>query len=350
MLIIYLQDIHGHPSGKKKDYGYNQVKNRAACKTSHTRGYTVSKHGFIGENCRKIIFSHHLSVTKASVNWFNSQPRSSSTKLVVRPAVFNGSTPWEDYKAQFDLVAGLNSWHQATKATYLAVSLCGPAQAVLGDLDENQRSNYKDLIDALENCFGTHNRMEMFRISLRNRRRKTGESLPELAQAIRRLTRQAFPDVTAELMETMVKGSFIDALGTADEHWKVHQTRPKTLNKALSAAVELETFFTADKERSGVARAVQSSSTHKLTDVNFRQELSELKALVKQMTDQKNNMSSNARDGRPWMKRPSGCWGCGQKGHIQHDCPEWKPREQAQEQGNENLSGIRAGSRQDNHK
>ena len=137
---------------------------------------------------------------------------------MVRPAVFNGSTPWEDYKARFDLVAGLNSWDQATKTTYLAVSLCGPAQAVLGDLDENSRSNYKDLIDGLENRFGTHNRVEIFRISLRNRRKKTGKSLPELAQAIRRLTRQAFPDVTAELRETMAKDSFIDALGTADEH------------------------------------------------------------------------------------------------------------------------------------
>ena len=84
----------------------------------------------------------------------------------VRPSPYNGSTSWEDYKAQFELVAYLNQWDMQTKAAYLAVSLSGQAQAVLGDLDKTQRTSYTDLVAALDSQFGTSNRTEMFRVSL----------------------------------------------------------------------------------------------------------------------------------------------------------------------------------------
>ena len=91
----------------------------------------------------------------------------------VRPSPYNGSTSWEDYKAQFELVANLNQWDRRTKAAYLAVSLSGQAQAVLGDLDKTQRTSYTDLVAALDSRFGTSNRTEMFRVSLRSRTPKT---------------------------------------------------------------------------------------------------------------------------------------------------------------------------------
>ncbi|KAJ7377482.1 hypothetical protein OS493_028926 [Desmophyllum pertusum] len=107
----------------------------------------------------------------------------------VRPSAYNGSTPWEDYKAQFELLAELNGWGWQTKAAYLAAYL-------LGDLDKTQRTSYTDLVAALDSRFGISNRMEMFRVSLRSRTRKPAETLPELVQAIRRLTRQAYIQAT----------------------------------------------------------------------------------------------------------------------------------------------------------
>ena len=46
-------------------------------------------------------------------------------KPCVRPSPYNGSTTWEDYKAQFELVADLNQWDERTKVAYMAVSLSG---------------------------------------------------------------------------------------------------------------------------------------------------------------------------------------------------------------------------------
>ena len=102
-------------------------------------------------------------------------------KPCVRPSPYDGSTSWEDYKAQFELVTNLNQWDRRTKAAYLAVSLSGQAQAVLGDLDKTQRTSYTDLVVALDSRFGTSNRTEMIRVSLRSRTRKPEETLPELA-------------------------------------------------------------------------------------------------------------------------------------------------------------------------
>ena len=118
----------------------------------------------------------------------NSSSSHARAKPLVRPTTYNGSTSWEDYQAQFELVAEINGWDQTTKATYLAVSLSGPAQAVLGDLDRSQRTNFKELVSALNNRFGNRSRTEMFRVTLRNRKRQKNETLPELAQAVRRLS------------------------------------------------------------------------------------------------------------------------------------------------------------------
>ena len=77
-----------------------------------------------------------------------------------------------DYKAQSELFADLNQWDMQTKAAYLAVSLSGQAQAVLGELDKTQRTSYTDLFAAPDSRFGTSNRREMFRVSVRSRIRR----------------------------------------------------------------------------------------------------------------------------------------------------------------------------------
>ena len=107
-----------------------------------------------------------LPATRTTTKICSSQTELCKTKPFVRPTTFNGSTSWEDYHAQFELVANLNSWDQQTKAIYLAVSLGGPAQENLGDLDKDQRSNDKVLVKALDNRFVTHSRKKMHRVFL----------------------------------------------------------------------------------------------------------------------------------------------------------------------------------------
>jgi len=282
----------------------------------------------------------------------------------VRPSLYNGSTPWEDYKAQFELVAEINGWDRRTKAAYLAVSLSGPAQAVLGDLDKTQRTSYTDLIAALDSRFGTSNRTEMFRVSLRSRTRKPAETLPELAQAIRRLTRQAYPDAPISLRESIAKDQFIEALTDPELRWKVHQAKAATLTEALDAAVEVEAFFSAEKQRGSGTKILQAVTTQSPTpaDSTLKQQLHELKTLVQGLVQQPRGTSDLSQRSRQRAWNSPECWACGALGHIQRYCPKRLGDElrtpsgrltsqQPQEcPGNETLSSSRARARQTNQR
>ena len=109
-------------------------------------------------------------------------------------------------------MAEINDWNNSEKAIHLAVSVGDKARTTLGDLSTAERKDYKALTSALSSRFGTENRSEMFRATLKTRIRKKDEPLPELAQSIKRLVRLAFPSAPANIRDTMAQDHFIDAL------------------------------------------------------------------------------------------------------------------------------------------
>ncbi|KAJ8029697.1 hypothetical protein HOLleu_29157 [Holothuria leucospilota] len=158
----------------------------------------------------------------------------------VKAPSFDGNIPWEDYIVQFGLIAELNEWDNKTKALQLAASLKGKAKTVLADLEDSKRRKFDALVDSLERRFGRANQTELFRTLLRNRSRKSGETLPELAHDIQRLLSRAYPGASVEMKKTLAKKVFIDAIGDSNIRWKICQSRPKSLEDAVSIAVELE--------------------------------------------------------------------------------------------------------------
>ena len=96
-----------------------------------------------------------------------SEPPLATGKPKLHPTPFDGSCPWDDYKAQFELVAELNGWDDSTKALYLATNLRGPAQTLLGDLDPHQRKDLTALTEALEARFGSASQNELYKAQLR---------------------------------------------------------------------------------------------------------------------------------------------------------------------------------------
>ena len=91
--------------------------------------------------------------------------------------------------------------------------------------------------------------MELYRSQLNNRVRGKEETLPELAQAIQRLVRQAFPDAPLSVREVLEKDCFLDAIPDAVIRWKMLQARPKNLQDAIVVATEAEAFHMAEKQR-----------------------------------------------------------------------------------------------------
>ncbi|KAH3862669.1 hypothetical protein DPMN_025642 [Dreissena polymorpha] len=76
----------------------------------------------------------------------------SKERTAMRPATYDGSGSWSDYKAHFDACSELNRWTETEKGLYLAVSLRGQAQGVFGNLSK-QCNDYTELVIALQERF-----------------------------------------------------------------------------------------------------------------------------------------------------------------------------------------------------
>lgn len=166
----------------------------------------------------------------------------------MKAATYDGQSSWRDYRAHFETCAEINQWDYNDKGLYLAVSLRGQAQGVLGNLAHNSR-DFDSLLQALEERFAPPNQTELYRVQLRDRRQKASETLGELGQDIRRLNNLAYPSAPAYLKETLAKYQFLDALQSADMRLCIKQVRPVSLNDAIRHAVELEAFYRAERTK-----------------------------------------------------------------------------------------------------
>ena len=63
-------------------------------------------------------------------------------KNFMKPATFDGSSSWMDYKSHFDMCAELNGWTHDQKGLYLGVSLRGLAQGVVGNLPTKDQKDF----------------------------------------------------------------------------------------------------------------------------------------------------------------------------------------------------------------
>lgn len=180
-------------------------------------------------------------------------PRDNATENVkgvkMKPHHYDGTDDWEEYLTQFEILAEINKWNNLTKALYLAGSLKGPARTVLNELQASERKSFDSLVKALENRFGSVNRAKMYRAKLQSKIKLKDESIPELGQAIRKMTRQAYPNTDSTLRDVLALDHFIDALPDPDMRYRIRESRPKNITDAEILAVRLETYKLADKQK-----------------------------------------------------------------------------------------------------
>ncbi|KAK3598270.1 hypothetical protein CHS0354_022587 [Potamilus streckersoni] len=112
--------------------------------------------------------------------------------------------------------------------------------------------DYYTLVKVLKPRFGTINKTEIYRTQLKSRVREKGELISELAENIKKLTRQAYPDATGEIIEILALDYFIDAWLDSETRLRLRECGPKTLNKAETMAVKMEAHKLADKRQKNV--------------------------------------------------------------------------------------------------
>jgi len=164
----------------------------------------------------------------------------------MKPEKFSGSTCFETFLVQFDNCVKFNRWSQKDKLQYLRWSLTGTAAQMLWGAEG---MSFQQLVARLRSRFGSLDMEEKYQTELQCRRRKTDESLRELAQDIRRLMMLAYPGDRSDMAERLAKEHFVCALDDPELEFKVREKEPQTLDAALKVAQRLEVFRKAVKQR-----------------------------------------------------------------------------------------------------
>ena len=94
---------------------------------------------------------------------------------------------------------------------------------------------------------------------MKSRDRNKVETIPELAQAIKKLVRQAYPGVGKDVIEILSIDHFIDALSDSDIRLRVREFCPKTLADAERTALRLESHKVADRQCSRLVGQIDSN-------------------------------------------------------------------------------------------
>ena len=174
---------------------------------------------------------------------------------------------------------------------------------------------------------------------LQSRRQKSGETLAEFAGELRMLADRVYPDWKVEQRMEMVKNQFVQGVRSSSTQLALMKEKPKSLETALELAQTHEVVETAQKrlhayqmvatlskfdedsvagETGGTTNALQTNEPT----------LQELSRQVKQLSDTIARLTmrgpSNGRLRRSMQRqqrRAPVCWGCGEQGHIQRNCP-----------------------------
>ena len=124
---------------------------------------------------------------------------------------------------------------------------------MLNELDPDGRRDYDTLIEKLKNRFGS-----VLWNPLKSRTRNKGETIQELAQAIKKLVRQVYPGINEDVIETLSLDNFIDAITDSDIRMRGQELCPKSLEEAEQICVHLEAYKIADKQRTRLVGCLDS--------------------------------------------------------------------------------------------
>ncbi|KAH3711560.1 hypothetical protein DPMN_071231 [Dreissena polymorpha] len=200
---------------------------------------------------------------------------SRTSHLKLKPQNYSGDNDLQHFLIQFELTSDINRWSYKEKSLYLATVLTGMARSLLCEMTDLERRDYQSIGGKLKARFGNEHKSEVFRTQLKSRFRNRNETIPELAQSIRKMTRQAYPTANIEVIEALALDSFIDALDNTDIRLRLREVSPKNIFEAEQIAVKMEAHRLADRQRNGPDLNVQTSQNSDHT----RQEITQSSSL-----------------------------------------------------------------------
>ena len=166
-----------------------------------------------------------------------------SEKLM--PMKYAGSTDFEEYLVQFEIIAGLHEWSSDRKAAVLMAKLEGAALSVASPV---AGKGYDALTTKLRERFSPE-QQEAFALRLKTKMQGRGESYEALADEVRMLTKKAYPESDEKTKDRLAKDAFVGAVLDDKVREKRRDQAPSSMEDALKLARQLSASRELERRR-----------------------------------------------------------------------------------------------------
>ena len=255
-----------------------------SCDTHNTESFNVIPNDHDTQLSKAKSTAFHTNEPKSTENYLLTK---GDNLIQLKLESYSGTEDLEDFLVYFDTLAEIYGWDNKAKCLYLAISLSGPARSLLTEMTLDQRRDYQSMVQQLSVRFGTANKCELFRAQLKTREQNHDESISELAAAIRKLTRLAYPKITKKVAEMLAVGCFMDALKHPEIRLRLRDINPDTLSEAESLAVNMWTLREADNHVVSFQRKTKQDCDQPhpvIQEQNIADQLDELQRQLETLT------------------------------------------------------------------
>ncbi|KAL5479364.1 hypothetical protein EMCRGX_G022878 [Ephydatia muelleri] len=144
----------------------------------------------------------------------------------------------------WSISAAVNKWETtAEKLKWLRVRLTGKAQTVFPKLPQDVRENYAECVKALKQRFDPDSRRELYVAELHTRARRKEEDWASYGDVLRTLADKTYGDLEEKARERLALTQFLTHIENPQVAFGVRQKRPETVEAAVVATIELESYL-----------------------------------------------------------------------------------------------------------
>ena len=256
----------------------------------------------------------------------------SSARPVLTLDPYTGEGSWDDWIDHFESVAEVNRWDDAAKLLWLRVRLTGRAQTAFKQLSGEARGVYTDCKKALRKRFEPASKKELYLSEFQTRSKRATEGWAAFAEDLKVLANKAFPRLQDDAKEQLALSHYLGQLTNHQIAFNVRQKRPQTLDEAVSATLELESYLIPTNLPSvaGIPpsqvvagiRQSQDTMMDMLTKIMKRLDRLESDQATPppRRRNQQHQAAPTPRRENPAPKKPVVCHKCGKEGHFARGC------------------------------